>query len=102
MSNLILLRFLISLSCTAQVELLEEADGWMLVRDPGGREGLVPASYLQIDALYQQASRVDDCEGWKMCGVALRIIECLPSCRLLGLKFLSSQHSPLHRPAPSL
>ena len=40
-----------------QVEVLEEADGWMLVRDPGGREGLVPTSYLQLDALYQQVGR---------------------------------------------
>lgn len=39
-----------------QVEVLEEADGWMLVRDPSGREGLVPTSYLHLDALYQQAS----------------------------------------------
>jgi hypothetical protein len=27
----------------------------MLVRDPSGREGLVPTSYLQVDVLYQQA-----------------------------------------------
>ncbi len=40
----------------AQVEVLEEADGWMLVRDPTGREGLVPTSYLNLDVLYQQAS----------------------------------------------
>lgn len=39
-----------------QVEVLEEADGWMLVRDPTGREGLVPTSYLNLDVLYQQAS----------------------------------------------
>ncbi|KAL4422766.1 hypothetical protein ABPG75_008963 [Micractinium tetrahymenae] len=37
-----------------KVEVLEEADGWMLVRDPSGREGLVPTSYLHLDALYQQ------------------------------------------------
>jgi hypothetical protein len=40
-----------------QVEVLEEADGWMLVRDGGGREGLVPTSYLQLDELYQQVGR---------------------------------------------
>ncbi|PSC76102.1 short-chain dehydrogenase [Micractinium conductrix] len=37
-----------------KVEVLEEADGWMLVRDPSGREGLVPTSYLHLDQLYQQ------------------------------------------------
>jgi hypothetical protein len=26
----------------------------MLVRDPSGREGLVPTTYLQLDALFQQ------------------------------------------------
>lgn len=37
-----------------KVEVLEEADGWMLVRDPSGREGLVPTSYLHLEKLYQQ------------------------------------------------
>ncbi len=31
------------------MEILEESDGWMLVRDPSGNQGLVPTSYLQLD-----------------------------------------------------
>ena len=32
-----------------RVEILEESDGWMLVKDPSGNQGLVPTSYLQLD-----------------------------------------------------
>ena len=33
------------------VELLEESDGWMLVRDPSGMQGLVPTAYVRIERL---------------------------------------------------
>lgn len=32
------------------MEILEESDGWMLVKDPSGSQGLVPTSYLRLDA----------------------------------------------------
>lgn len=32
-----------------QVEVLEESEGWMLVRDPSGSQGLVPTSYIRMD-----------------------------------------------------
>ena len=40
-----------------QVEVVEESDGWMLVRDGGGHEGLVPTSYLHLDRLYPAPSQ---------------------------------------------
>jgi len=33
------------------VEVLEESDGWMLVRDPSGIQGLVPTAYVRIERL---------------------------------------------------
>ncbi len=33
------------------VEVLEESDGWMLVRDPSGMQGLVPTAYVRIERL---------------------------------------------------
>lgn len=33
------------------VEVLEESDGWMLVRDPSGSQGLVPTAYVRIEKL---------------------------------------------------
>eukprot|EP00887_Chlorella_sp_A99_P007321 scaffold2.g7321.t1 len=39
-----------------QVEVLEEADGWMLVKDPSGNRGLVPTSYIRLDSLRRPAA----------------------------------------------
>ena len=33
------------------VDVLEENDGWMLVRDPSGSQGLVPTAYVKIERL---------------------------------------------------
>jgi hypothetical protein len=38
------------------VEVLEESDGWMLVRDPNGMQGLVPTAYVRIERLEGGAS----------------------------------------------
>lgn len=38
-----------------QVAILEESDGWMLVADPTGHQGLVPTSYIKIEQLTSAA-----------------------------------------------
>ena len=32
-----------------RVDVLEESDGWMLVRDPSGSQGLVPTAYIRLE-----------------------------------------------------
>lgn len=35
-----------------KVDILEESDDWMLVRDPSGLQGLVPTSYVKLQQLF--------------------------------------------------
>lgn len=37
------------------VEILEESDGWLLIRDPHGGQGLVPTAYVRIETLFDSA-----------------------------------------------
>ena len=38
------------------VDILEESDDWMLVRDPSGMQGLVPTSYVKLQQLFGSSS----------------------------------------------
>lgn len=46
-----------------QVEVLEDSDGWLLVRDPSGSQGMVPTAYVHLERLFTGAGATGGQQG---------------------------------------